>query len=191
MRDGELKFPRRGSNWPRLPVPADAAAWKRDVALLREEHRGPANDRVKAQWRVVIQFARRYLGTNVFDELKMQILKSAMLYFALVFGAGFVLGTIRVLLVVPRIGTRTAELIETPLMIVVSFFAARWVVRRLAIRTTAGERIAMGLLALGFLLGAELTLVLWLRGLTITEYLVGRDPVSGTAYVIALGVFAV
>src|SRR5207247_780657 len=39
MRDGELKFPRRGSNWPRLPVPADAAAWKRDVALLREEHR--------------------------------------------------------------------------------------------------------------------------------------------------------
>ena len=41
---------------------------------------GPANDRVKAQWRVVIQFARRYLGTNFFDELKMQILKSAMLY---------------------------------------------------------------------------------------------------------------
>ena len=39
ISDDELKFPRRGSNWPRLPVPADAAAWKRDVALLREEHR--------------------------------------------------------------------------------------------------------------------------------------------------------
>jgi len=152
---------------------------------------GPANDRVKAQWRVVIQFARRYLGTNVFDELKMHILKSAMLYFALVFGAGFVLGTIRVLLVVPRIGTRTAELIETPVMIVVSFFAARWVVRRLAIRTTAGERIAMGLVALGLLLSAEFALVLWLRGMTITEYLAGRDPVSGTAYLIALGMFAI
>jgi len=49
----------------------------------------------------------------------------------------------------------------------------------------------MGLLALGFLLGAELTLVLWLRGLTITEYLATRDPVSGTAYLIALLVFAV
>jgi len=152
---------------------------------------GPANDRVKAQWRVVIQFARRYLGTNVFDELKMHILKSAMLYFALVFGAGFVLGTIRVLLVVPRIGTRTAELIETPVMIVVSFLAARWIIRRLAVPPTAGERIAMGLLALGFLLDAEFTLVLWLRGLTITEYLATRDPVSGAAYLIALGVFAV
>jgi hypothetical protein len=40
----------------------------------------------------------------------MQVLKSALL--ALVLGAGFVLGTIHALLVVPRIGTRTAELIE-------------------------------------------------------------------------------
>ena len=47
----------------------------------------------------------------------MQILKSGALYFALVFGAGFVFGTIRVLLVVPRIGTRTTELIEMPVMI--------------------------------------------------------------------------
>src|SRR2546426_1908957 len=121
----------------------------------------------------------------------MQILKSAMLYFALVFGAGFVLGTIRVLLVVPRIGTRTAELIETPVMIVVSFIAARWVVRRFAVPPTATQRIAMGLLALGLLLGAEFTFVLWLQGLTISEYLAGRDPVAGTAYLVALGVFAV
>ena len=140
---------------------------------------------------VVIQFARRYLGTNVFDELKMQILKSAMLYFALVFGAGFVLGTIRVLLVVPRIGTRTAELIETPVMIVVSFIAARWVVRRFAVPPTATQWIAMGLLALGLLLGGDFTFVLWLQGLTISEYLAGRDPVAGTAYLVALGVFAV
>jgi len=49
----------------------------------------------------------------------------------------------------------------------------------------------MGLLALGLLLGAEFTFVLWLQGLTISEYLAGRDPVAGTAYLIALGVFAV
>ena len=121
----------------------------------------------------------------------MQILKSAMLYFALVFGAGFVLGTIRVLMIVPRVGTRTAELMETPVMMLVSFFAARWVVRRFAVPPTATQRIAMGLLAFGLLLGAEFTFVLWLQGLTISEYLAGRDRVAGTAYLVALGGFAV
>jgi uncharacterized damage-inducible protein DinB len=32
-------FPRRGSNWFALPEPADAAAWKADLALLDEQHR--------------------------------------------------------------------------------------------------------------------------------------------------------
>src|SRR6058998_3848927 len=38
-RDVALAFPRAGSNWPPLPAPADARAWKRDVALLKEQHR--------------------------------------------------------------------------------------------------------------------------------------------------------
>ena len=49
----------------------------------------------------------------------MQISKAGVLYFALVFGAGFVLGTIRTLGVVPRVGARIAELMETPVMLVV------------------------------------------------------------------------
>ena len=121
----------------------------------------------------------------------MQIINSALLYFALVFGAGFVLGTIRVLLVVPRLGTRTAELIEMPVMILASFFAARWVIRRFPVRPTATGRIAIGIVALVLLLGAEFTFVLWLQGRTISEYLASRDPVAGTAYLLALGVFAV
>jgi uncharacterized damage-inducible protein DinB len=32
-------FPRRPSNWPALPVRCDAASWKRDLALLDEQHR--------------------------------------------------------------------------------------------------------------------------------------------------------
>jgi type IV secretory pathway TrbD component len=41
------------------------------------------------------------------------------------------------------------------------------------------------------LLVAEFTLVLWLRGLTIDEYLATRDPVAGTVYIVMLGVFAI
>jgi hypothetical protein len=32
-------FERKPSNWPAIPDPADARAWKRDVALLGTEHR--------------------------------------------------------------------------------------------------------------------------------------------------------
>jgi len=51
----------------------------------------------------------------------MQILKAGALYFALLFGAGSVLGSIRILWVVPRFGTRIAELMEAPIMFVVTF----------------------------------------------------------------------
>ena len=121
----------------------------------------------------------------------MQILKAGVLYFALVFGAGFVLGTIRVLWGVPRLGTRAAELMETPIMFVVTIVAARWIVRRVAVPSTPSSRLGMGCVALGLLLVAEFTLVLWLRGLWIGEYLTTRDPVSGTVYYVMLGVFAI
>jgi hypothetical protein len=38
-RDPGLVFPRAGSDWPGLPAKPDAAAWRRDVALLKEQHR--------------------------------------------------------------------------------------------------------------------------------------------------------
>lgn len=44
----------------------------------------------------------------------MQILKAGTRYFALGLGAGFVLGPIRILWVVTRIGTRMSDLMETP-----------------------------------------------------------------------------
>jgi hypothetical protein len=121
----------------------------------------------------------------------MQILKAGVLYFALVFGAGFVLGPIRIMWIVPRFGTRMAELMETPIMFVVIIIAARWIVRRLAVPSMPSSRLGVGFVALGLLLVAEFTLVLWLRGLSISEYLATRDPVSGTVYYVMLGVFTI
>jgi hypothetical protein len=121
----------------------------------------------------------------------MQILKAGVLYFALVFGAGFVLGPIRILWVVPRFGTRMAELMETPIMFGVVILAARWIIRRRAAPAKPSSRLGMGCVTLGLLLVAEFTLVLWLRGLSVREYLASRDPVSGTVYYVMLGVFAI
>ena len=121
----------------------------------------------------------------------MRIMKAGVLYFALVFGAGFVLGPIRILWVVPRFSTRIAELMEVPIMFVVIIVAARWIVRRLAVPSTLSIRLGMGCVAFGLLLVAEFTLVLWLRILSISDYLASRDPVSGTVYYVMLVVFAI
>ena len=121
----------------------------------------------------------------------MQILKAGVIYFAFVFSAGFVLGTVRTLCVVPRVGTRLAELMEAPLMLVVTIVAARWIARHFSIPCVPSARLAMGAIALALLFVAEFGLVLWLRGISIREYLATRDPVSGAIFYVLLGVFAI
>lgn len=121
----------------------------------------------------------------------VRTLRAGLLYFALVFGAGFVFGPIRVLWLVPRVGERAAELLEAPVMLLVIVLAARWIVRRLAMPSAIPIRLGMGLIAFGLLLAAEFSVVLGLRGLTIDQYIAGRDPVAGMVYVLMLGLFAV
>ncbi len=121
----------------------------------------------------------------------MHTIEAAVFYFALVFGAGFVLGTVRTLWLVPRVGTRAAELAEAPIMLVITVLASRWMVQHLAVPAAASARLGMGCIALLLLLIAEFGFILRLRGLTIREYFASRDPVSGTVYYAMLAVFAV
>ena len=39
LRDPDVVFPRDGANWPALPHRPDESAWKRDRALLDDQHR--------------------------------------------------------------------------------------------------------------------------------------------------------
>jgi len=80
---------------------------------------------------------------------------------------------------------------ETPILLVVILLAARWIVRRFAVPPAPAKRVAVGFLALGLVVVMELTVVLWLRGLTIRDYLASRDPVAGAVYLASLGLFAV
>ena len=121
----------------------------------------------------------------------MKTLKAGVVYFAFVFAAGFVLGTIRTLWIVPRLGVRTAELAEAPIMFCISILATRWVVRHLRVPPLWLRRLAVGCIALGLMLVAEFTLGLLIRGMTIREDFAARDPVSGIAYFLTLVAFAV
>lgn len=120
-----------------------------------------------------------------------QVVKAGAIYFALVFGAGFVLGTIRVLWLVPAVGTRTAELLEMPVMLMVIILSARWVVRHFSMPYTASSRLGMGGIAVALILLLDFTVVLWIRGLSFGQYIESFDPVAGTAYLVMLGVLAI
>jgi hypothetical protein len=118
-----------------------------------------------------------------------QVLKTGAVYFAIVFGVGFFLGVIRTLWVVPLVGTRTAELLEAPIMLGVTILSARWVARRFRFPATWPKRLESGVVALALMLFAEFGFVLWVRGITIHEYFETRDPVSGTVYLVTLAAF--
>ena len=121
----------------------------------------------------------------------MHAVKAGIAYFGLAFGAGFVLGALRVTFLVPRVGVRLAELIEMPIMLVVIVLSARFVVRRFLPRPAATARLATGVVALALLVAAELLLAGLVQGQSVPAYIASRDPVSGSVYLAMLAVFAV
>lgn len=118
------------------------------------------------------------------------VLRCAAIYFGIVFGVGFLLGSVRVPILVPRIGVRAAELAEMPLMFIAIFLAAGWIVRRFGSGIHSTGWLMVGIMALGLMIGAELLLVTVLSGRGIAEYIANRDPVSGAVYLAMLAVFA-
>lgn len=119
-----------------------------------------------------------------------QSIKAGLAYFALVFGAGFVLGALRVSFLVPRFGERISELSEMPLMFAVIVIAGRFVMRRFAVPFSMATRIGTGLLALGLLLATELLLAVVSQDQSLADYVASRDPVSGSVYLAMLVLFA-
>jgi|GEM_PF-60410 len=119
-----------------------------------------------------------------------RILKAALVYFLVVFGVASLLGPIRILLVVPRLGERLAELLEAPLMLLVIIIAANWIVHRFQLPSRLIYRLGAGVIA--FVLGLifEFGLVLTLRGLTLREYFETRDPIAASVYYLTLVLFA-
>jgi hypothetical protein len=133
----------------------------------------------------------RCIGAPPRDSTMIQVLRVSALYFAGVFVAGFVLGAVRTLWVVPALGTRAAELIEAPIMLLVVTLAARAVVRRHTQLAQWWQWLTVGLVALALLLAVEFTVVLRLRDLSLSEYFASRDQLSGAVYVVLLCIFAV
>jgi hypothetical protein len=84
--------------------------------------------------------------------------KAGLVYALGVFAVGFLVGTVRVLLVEPALGAAAAVAIEVPLMLAVSWAVAKAVLRRIPVERLIRPRLAMAGIALLVLVSIETTL---------------------------------
>lgn len=105
--------------------------------------------------------------------------RAGIAYTLLVFLIAFALGTLRVTLVVPRVGELIAVLLETPLVLVVSWWASRVCTRRYAVSDAARARVTMGATAFTLLMLLELSLSVLLFGESLAHYLARFATTAG------------
>ncbi|CAK6698855.1 hypothetical protein [Synechococcus sp. CBW1107] len=115
-----------------------------------------------------------------------KVIQAGLAYAVIVLGAGFLLGVVRVPLLVPRIGERWAELAEMPVMAVVIHSAAGHCLRLFPEICSPIRSLLTGGLALAVVIAAELTLAVILQERSIAQSISGRDPVSGSVYMVML-----
>ena len=114
---------------------------------------------------------------------------AAAAYFLIVFLLGFGLGTIRVLIVAPRLGETTAVLLETPLMLAASWTSCGWCLRRFEVAPKEGARAVMGAIALALLMAAELAVSVLLFGRNPTDLAAGYRTTPGAIGLAAQAAF--
>lgn len=100
-------------------------------------------------------------------------------YFQIVFAIGFGLGTLRTLVLAPRIGEASAVMVELPIMLAASWYVAGSLVARF--RVARDQRLTMGFFAFTLLLLAEAVLSVVLFGRTISGHLAQYRTFAGAA----------
>lgn len=113
-------------------------------------------------------------------------------YFLLIFLLGMALGTIRILLLEPRLGAVPSVLLELPFMLAASWFVCGWLIRDLSVPGTATSRLAMGAMAFVLLMAADLALSRFAVGGTVSGHFAGYRggaPLIGLLGQIAFALF--
>jgi hypothetical protein len=126
-------------------------------------------------------------------ERESQLIRPAAAGFAyaiLAFAVGFVLGSVRVLLVVPRVGPSVAVLLEVPVILAASWWISRLCVELFKVRRAVAARLVMGLVAFLVLMLAEVTLSALVFGTSVTGYLASLTTPAGAIGLAAQVAFA-
>lgn len=97
--------------------------------------------------------------------------RSGIAYTLSVFVFAFAVGTIRVTLVAPRLGTLLAVVLEAPIVLVVSWRVSLWCNRHFNVRSDPRVRALMGAVAFSFLMLLELSVAVLVFGEPLDHYL--------------------
>ena len=102
--------------------------------------------------------------------LHRPVLRAATFYFAAVFFCGFVLGSLRIFVLLPLMDELWAVCLELPIMLTLSWLIARHLTRNRKDLYPAAARLWMGIWAFGLLMVAEYVLATSLMGAAPSSY---------------------
>jgi hypothetical protein len=97
------------------------------------------------------------------------VLLTGTVYVAAVFAAGFVLGVLRTLVLVPLLGELGAVLVELPVILTIAWLVCTRILRRWPLSSPSA--LGMGAIAFLLLMGAEASLSMLLAGRSLAEHL--------------------
>ncbi len=124
-------------------------------------------------------------------NMGLSAIRAGATYFAIVFLIGFALGTVRTLVVAPRVGETAAVLIEAPALLAASWIACGWCVRRFGVPRRAAARLWMGGLAFALLMAAEAGVSVFAFGRTLAEHLAAYATAAGAIGLAAQALFGI
>jgi len=99
---------------------------------------------------------------------KMRVLLTGILYVVAVFAAGFVLGVLRTLVMVPLLGALWAVLLELPVILTIAWLVCARILHRWPLSPSSAAR--MGAVAFSLLMVVEASLSNLLAGRSLTEH---------------------
>lgn len=116
--------------------------------------------------------------------------KAGLAYFGAVFVAGFMLGAIRVLVLVPRLGEVASVLLETPVILAVSWLVSSWTTLKFRVSSAVSRRLLMGVVAFALLMLAEIGVSVFAFGRSIEDHFAAYRSSQGVIALIAQIAFA-
>lgn len=120
----------------------------------------------------------------------VRLASASLAYFAVVFSAGFLLGTIRVFGLEPRLGKPIAVACEAPFMLAVIIWTARWLPPKMGLSADRGSLLAVGIVALALQQVADFFVGVAVRGLSPTQQIQHFATPDGAIYAVLLLLFA-